>query len=150
MHLGDYIHKYGAGQYGTARTPQPATECLTLSDYRTRHAQYKLDAQSQEMHRQHPMVAIWDDHETANNSWVGGAENHQPEEGDWNARVTAALQAYCEWMPVRIVDRWHLDTVASVSSNEAFAVAFQTTFGSNRLSPATQTTPVPNPPTLAP
>ncbi|WP_204311162.1 alkaline phosphatase D family protein, partial [Klebsiella michiganensis] len=25
-------------------------------------------------------------------------------EGDWNARVTAALQAYYEWMPVRPVD----------------------------------------------
>ncbi|MDP1249995.1 alkaline phosphatase D family protein, partial [Klebsiella pneumoniae] len=54
---------------------------------------------------QHPLVAIWDDHETANNSWKGGAENHQPAtEGDWNARVTAALQAYYEWMPVRPVD----------------------------------------------
>ncbi|MFX8110609.1 alkaline phosphatase D family protein, partial [Acinetobacter baumannii] len=58
------------------------------------HAQYKRDADSQAMHRQHPLVAIWDDHETANNSWKGGAENHQPAtEGDWNARVTAALQA---------------------------------------------------------
>ena len=57
------------------------------------------------MHRQHPLVAIWDDHETANNSWKGGAENHQPgTEGDWAARVTAALQAYYEWMPVRPVD----------------------------------------------
>ena len=57
------------------------------------------------MHRQHPLIAIWDDHETANNSWKGGAENHQPAaEGDWNARVAAAMQAYYEWMPVRPVD----------------------------------------------
>ncbi len=105
MHLGDYIYEYGAGQYGTARTPQPANEIVTLSDYRTRHAQYKRDADSQAMHRQHPLVAIWDDHETANNSWVGGAENHTPgSEGAWTARVNAALQAYYEWMPVRIVD----------------------------------------------
>jgi alkaline phosphatase D len=105
MHLGDYIYEYGAGQYGTARTPQPATEIVTLADYRARHAQYKRDADSQAMHRQHPLVAIWDDHETANNSWVGGAENHMPgAEGAWTARVNAALQAYYEWMPVRIVD----------------------------------------------
>ena len=105
MHLGDYLYEYGAGQYGTVRMPEPATEILTLADYRMRHAQYKRDIDSQAMHRQHPMVAIWDDHETANNSNKTGAENHQPAtEGDWNVRVAMALQAYYEWMPVRPVD----------------------------------------------
>ncbi len=105
VHLGDYLYEYGAGQYGSVRTPEPATEMITLADYRARHAQYKRDADSQAMHRQHPMVAIWDDHETANNSWKDGAENHQPAtEGPWAARVAAALQAYFEWMPVRQPD----------------------------------------------
>ena len=105
MHLGDYIYEYGANQYGTARTPEPATEIISLADYRARHAQYKRDPDSQAMHRQHAMVAIWDDHETANNSWKDGAENHQPAtEGSWTARVSAALQAYYEWMPVRVQD----------------------------------------------
>lgn len=105
MHLGDYLYEYGAGQYGNVRTPEPAHEIVTLADYRQRHAQYKRDADAQAMHRQHPLIAIWDDHETANNSWKGGAENHQPAtEGDWSARVAAALQAYYEWMPVRPVD----------------------------------------------
>ncbi len=105
MHLGDYLYEYGAGQFGSTRTPEPATEMLTLADYRMRHAQYKRDADSQAMHRQHPLVAIWDDHETANNAWVEGAENHQPAtEGSWPERVKAALQAYYEWMPVRMLD----------------------------------------------
>ena len=105
MHLGDYLYEYGTGQYGTARTPEPANEIISLADYRQRHAQYKRDVDSQAMHRQHPLVAIWDDHETANNSWKGGAENHQAAtEGEWNARVDAALQAYYEWMPVRVTD----------------------------------------------
>jgi alkaline phosphatase D len=105
MHLGDYIYEYGAGQYGSARTPSPTTEIITLSDYRLRHAQYKADVDSQAMHRQHPLVAIWDDHETANNAWKNGAENHTPgTEGDWATRVASALQAYYEWMPVRVVD----------------------------------------------
>jgi alkaline phosphatase D len=87
------------------RTPDPVTEIISLSDYRKRHAQYKADADSQAMHRQHPLVAIWDDHETANNSYRDGAENHQPAtEGDWATRVANALQAYYEWMPVRQVD----------------------------------------------
>ena len=105
VHLGDYIYEYATGQYGTARPCEPANEIVTLADYRARHAQYKRDENSQAMHRQHPLVAIWDDHETANNAWVDGAENHTPEtEGAWAARVAAALQAYYEWMPVRVVD----------------------------------------------
>ena len=48
------------------------------------------------------VYAIWDDHETSNNSWKDGAENHDPAtEGDWRGRRRAALQAYYEWMPVR-------------------------------------------------
>jgi alkaline phosphatase D len=104
VHLGDYIYEYGANQYGNVRTPEPLNEIVTLADYRSRHAQYKRDPDSQAMHRQHPLVAIWDDHETANNAYVEGAENHQASEGAWAARVGAALQAYYEWMPVRVVD----------------------------------------------
>jgi len=105
VHLGDYIYEYGTGQYGDVRPCEPAHEIVTLTDYRQRHAQYKADADSQAMHRQHPLIAIWDDHETANNSWKDGAENHQADtEGAWPERVKAALQAYYEWMPVRVVD----------------------------------------------
>jgi alkaline phosphatase D len=47
------------------------------------------------------MVLMWDDHETANDSWKGGAENHQPAtEGPWSVRKAAALRAYREWLPV--------------------------------------------------
>ena len=57
---------------------------------------------SQEIHRHHPFIVIWDDHEFANNSWWGGAENHTPAtEGDWAIRRAAAIQAYYEWMPIR-------------------------------------------------
>ena len=102
VHLGDYLYEYGAGQYGTVRTPEPPTEIVTLRDYRQRHAQYKRDPDAQAAHRQHALVAIWDDHETANDAWRDGAQNHQPgTEGDWQNRVAAALQAYYEWMPVR-------------------------------------------------
>jgi alkaline phosphatase D len=48
------------------------------------------------------MIAVWDDHETANNAWTGGAENHDPQtEGDFGARKAASTRAYFEWMPVR-------------------------------------------------
>jgi alkaline phosphatase D len=102
LHLGDYLYEYGSGQYGSLRATEPATEILTLADYRTRHAQYKRDADLQALHRQHPVAPIWDDHETANDAWQRGAQNHDPAtEGLWAARRTAALRAYYEWMPVR-------------------------------------------------
>ncbi len=109
IHLGDYLYEYGPNQYGSLRTPEPPNEMVTLSDYRLRHAQYKRDADSIEMHRQHPLIAIWDDHETTNDSWRDGAQNHTPGtgpggEGDWNERVNVGLQAYYEWMPVRVPD----------------------------------------------
>jgi alkaline phosphatase D len=78
---------------------------ITLSDYRTRHAQYKRDADSQQVHRQHPMICIWDDHEITNDSWRDGAQNHtEGAEGSWVDRVNVGLQAYYEWMPVRQPD----------------------------------------------
>jgi alkaline phosphatase D len=106
IHLGDYLYEYGPNQYGSLRTPEPPNEMVTLSDYRLRHAQYKRDADSQAMHRQHPLIAIWDDHEITNDAWQGGAENHtEGAEGTWAERVSDGLKAYYEWMPVRVPDR---------------------------------------------
>ncbi|HQS70668.1 MAG: alkaline phosphatase [Novosphingobium sp. 17-62-8] len=108
LHLGDYIYEYGAAGYGTdigkkiGRLPDPAHEIVTLDDYRRRHAQAKADPQLQAAHARAAFICVWDDHETANDAWIGGAENHDPaKEGDWRARKAAALQAYFEWMPIR-------------------------------------------------
>lgn len=106
LHLGDYIYEYASGSYPTqdtvVRPHAPSHEILTLADYRTRHATYKTDTDLQSLHAAHPVIAIWDDHEFANDAWSGGAENHTPgTEGAWTARVAAAKQAYFEWMPVR-------------------------------------------------
>ncbi|HEX7887109.1 MAG TPA: alkaline phosphatase D family protein [Phenylobacterium sp.] len=109
LHLGDYIYEYGGpGSYGTdspvaaERPHDPPHECLTLDDYRRRHAQYKAEAPLQAAHAKAPWIVVWDDHETANDSYATGAENHDPAtEGDWTMRKAAALKAYFEWMPIR-------------------------------------------------
>jgi alkaline phosphatase D len=109
LHLGDYLYEYGPAEYGSLRMPEPPHELVTLSDYRKRHAQYKADADAQAVHRQHPMICIWDDHEITNDSWSGGAQNHtEGLEGSWPERVRIGLQAYYEWMPIRVVDRGDL------------------------------------------
>ncbi|MFJ2190362.1 alkaline phosphatase D family protein [Kitasatospora sp. NPDC087861] len=106
LFLGDYIYEYKTGEFcarGTVVRPHaPTHEILTLADYRTRHGQYKTDEDLQTLHAKLPTIAIWDDHEFANDAWSGGAENHTPgAEGDWADRMAAAKQAYFEWMPVR-------------------------------------------------
>lgn len=106
LHLGDYIYEYPAGKYGDPRVVsqgrqvKPEGELLTLADYRARYATYRSDPDLQALHAAHPMVAIYDDHEAANDSWKNGAENHQPDEGDWQVRKQAALTAWREWLPI--------------------------------------------------
>ncbi|HYD45043.1 MAG TPA: alkaline phosphatase D family protein, partial [Phenylobacterium sp.] len=108
LHLGDYIYEYGGDKsYGmdspvaAARRHDPDHEIVTLADYRRRHAQYKSDPQLQAAHARAPWIVVWDDHETTNDSFALGAQNHQPEEGDWAGRKAVALKAYFEWMPIR-------------------------------------------------
>lgn len=101
LHLGDYIYEYASKKYGNARDYEPETEIVSLSDYRTRYAQYRRDPDLQALHQQHPMIAVWDDHEIADNGWKDGAGNHQAEEGAWADRKAAAEKAYFEWLPVR-------------------------------------------------
>ncbi len=109
VHLGDYLYEYGVDGYGGSvgqqigRVSTPVTEIVSLEDYRTRHAQYKSDPDLQAAHAAHGWYCTWDDHESTNNSYRNGAENHNPEEneGDWTERKQVAVQAYLEWMPVR-------------------------------------------------
>ena len=112
LHLGDYIYEYAATGWGAQtaltlnRAHNPINEIVSLQDYRERHAQYKADPDSQRMHAAKPLLLVWDDHESANNPWVGGAQNHQPiEEGRWTDRRDSAIRAYYEWMPIREPDK---------------------------------------------
>ncbi|HDM8131757.1 TPA: alkaline phosphatase D family protein [Vibrio harveyi] len=107
LHLGDYIYEYGTGGYASedaarlGREPSKGTECITLDDYRKRYAQYRQDQDLQALHAALPMIAVWDDHELANDAWKNGAENHQDNEGSFVDRRAAAAAAWTEWLPVR-------------------------------------------------
>ncbi|MGF7148308.1 alkaline phosphatase D [Sphingomonas zeicaulis] len=106
LHLGDYYYEYRRGFYPDpkdvlpGRVLEPAGEAIALADYRLRHACYRADPDLQALHAALPMIASWDDHETANDSWEGGAQNHDASEGDWSVRKAAAIQAWREWLPV--------------------------------------------------
>ena len=94
--MGGYATNY-AKEIG--RIPNPTHEVITLSDYRTRHAQYKSDKGSKAIHKKAPLIAVWDDHELSNDAWKQGAKNHSLDgsEGDFFARRSSAIKAYHEW-----------------------------------------------------
>ncbi|NUT15475.1 MAG: alkaline phosphatase, partial [Cupriavidus sp.] len=111
LHLGDYIYEYGLVGYASQlafaidRESQPPHEILTLEDYRRRHAQYRTDPDLRAMHAKVPVIAVWDDHDLADNAWSGGAANHdEGAEGSFIARRAAAVRAYHEWLPTRLPD----------------------------------------------
>ncbi|GAA4813441.1 alkaline phosphatase D family protein [Nocardioides caeni] len=110
LHLGDYVYEYApggviAGYPKNPRNADPLHECTTLEDYRVRHGCYKLEQNLQDLHAAHPMIAVWDDHEIANDTWREGAENHDPAaEGDWATRATAGRRAFLDWLPIRHTD----------------------------------------------
>ncbi len=109
LHLGDYTYEYGMGGYATedadalgrALPADNNTETIKLNDYRKRYALYRTDTNLQTLHANTAMIAVWDDHELSNDAWMNGAENHNPGEGSFSERKTAALKAYFEWMPIR-------------------------------------------------
>ena len=104
LHMGDYIYEYSRGAYDGgaefAKRMFPTGEILTLADYRMRYASYRVDPQLQALHAAFPMIPNTDDHEGTNDMWEGGAQNHQPDEGDWTNRKNAAMQVWREWLPV--------------------------------------------------
>ncbi|GAB2776150.1 alkaline phosphatase D family protein [Nocardioides salsibiostraticola] len=111
LHLGDYLYEYGPdGPLGEGlpspvapRHADPPRECTTITDYRVRHGCYRLDPDLQAMHARHPVIAVWDDHEIANDTWKRGAENHDPGEHSWKSRSRGGRRAWLEWLPVRRV-----------------------------------------------
>lgn len=106
--LGDYIYEYEQNGYapvsGAVRHWEPKTEITTLADYRNRYSSYRLDKDLRRNHQLFPWICIWDDHESADNSYRDGAKNHtEGKEGKWENRKEYAKQAYFEWIPIRPV-----------------------------------------------
>ncbi|MCB9730127.1 MAG: alkaline phosphatase D family protein [Deltaproteobacteria bacterium] len=102
VHLGDYIYDGGSDPAGGSIRPhEPDHSTRTLSDYRTRYAQYRRDPDLQALHARHPFIVVWDDHEIANNTWKGGIEGDDDPDGTWPERRAAAMQAWFEWIPMR-------------------------------------------------
>jgi phosphodiesterase/alkaline phosphatase D-like protein len=96
VHLGDYQYEYAAREGGVRTHIGPET--VTLANYRQRYAQYRTDPDLQAAHAAAPWLAVFDDHEVADN-WAD--EVPDKPEPTFLDRRAAALQAYYENMPLR-------------------------------------------------
>ena len=111
LHLGDYIYESAGNAYPKdfpvvpGRRTDPEKEAVKLVDYRRRYARSRADEHLQRLHQLAPMIAVWDDHEFANDAWHDGAANHQDVEGTFKKRRNAAARAWREWLPVRDTGR---------------------------------------------
>lgn len=111
LHIGDYLYEYESTGYASekavelGRVSEPRGVLLALGDYRRRYAQYRSDADLQAVHAAVPFIAVWDDHEIADDTWRESSIDHDSKKmGPFSARKAAAMQAYHEWMPIRLPD----------------------------------------------
>ena len=108
--LGDYIYESDLSRglelasRLLGRNWEPDRELITLQDYRERHAFYRGDFDLKAMHAAMPVIAVWDDHDLINGIWRDGASAHDASKGSFSTRRAAAMQAFQEWLPIRVPD----------------------------------------------
>lgn len=119
LFLGDYIYEYT--RYPELQEPSPerrvelpdglvidaaegVVAARTLADYRAIYRRVRTDPDLREIHRLLPFVAIWDDHEHANDAWQDRANDFDGARGDERdtARREAATRAWFEHVPVDV------------------------------------------------
>jgi alkaline phosphatase D len=104
LFLGDYIYEAPGlddPEQALAQRKHYGGVPVSLADYRTRYAQYRLDPQLQAAHASCPWIVTFDDHEVVNN--YAGADGALAGTGaEFVARRTAAYEAWWEHMPLRV------------------------------------------------
>ncbi len=103
---GDYIYEGRGNRVSGGMNPREnprshiGGEVYTVTDYRQRYAQYKMDTDLQASHASAAWFTVWDDHEIDNN-WVSDLDQDGTDPQIFALRQAAAVQAYYEHMPLR-------------------------------------------------
>ena len=97
VHLGDYIYEKSWGSR-LVRHHEVGIP-TTLSEFRDRYALYKLDPDLQAAHAAFPWLAIWDDHEVADD-YANDRSYTTRDPAQFMKMRAAAYQAYYEHLPL--------------------------------------------------
>lgn len=100
LFLGDYIYEDVSRDGHVVRTHSDGVAATTLSTYRNRYAQYRLDPDLQRLHAEVPALLTWDDHEVQNDHADHWSQTFD-DPRQFLQRRAAAYQAYYEHMPLR-------------------------------------------------
>ncbi|MCK9249320.1 MAG: alkaline phosphatase D family protein [Solirubrobacteraceae bacterium] len=93
VQLGDYTYEYEWGEYGDLRGGNGVDfASVDLTTYRDKLRLYRADPALRELHRLHPVVHTWDDHEVADN-YTDGAPSPSA------LQRNAGYRASFEWLP---------------------------------------------------
>jgi alkaline phosphatase D len=98
VHLGDYI--YETTRTTPVRRHESAGAVVTIDQYRSRYARYRLDPDLQAAHATSAWIVTPDDHEVTNDYAGATSPDGSPREQFLRQRA-AAYQAYYEFMPLR-------------------------------------------------
>lgn len=108
VHLGDYIYEsVGDPRYQNPlpdrgiQLPSGKSKAFTLADYRTLYQTYRSDPDLQKLHERHAMIAIWDDHEFANDTYYPAVAPDDSLESDPERRLSAN-RVWFEYIPARL------------------------------------------------
>ncbi|HTU16250.1 MAG TPA: alkaline phosphatase D family protein [Solirubrobacterales bacterium] len=81
--LGDYVYEHHFYDGPVERADRTGTnkdgDVQSLAEYRQKYRFYQSDKDLQDMHANHPFVAIWDDHELEDNYNSDGNSPNQPD-----------------------------------------------------------------------
>jgi len=81
--LGDYVYEHHFYDGPPERADTTGTnrdgDVQSLAEYRQKYRFYQTDPDLQDMHANHPFVAIWDDHELEDNYNADGNSPNQPD-----------------------------------------------------------------------
>ena len=101
LYLGDYIYEYAYPEdyEGLVRRHSEPGEIRSLTSYRNRYAQYRMDPDLQRLHAEAPALVTWDDHELQND-YSNTYSQSFDDEATFRARRIAAYRAYYEHMPL--------------------------------------------------
>lgn len=95
LFLGDYIYERGRSD-SPYRPRQDPIDAVDLATYRAKYQLYRSDSGLRELHRMHPALHIWDDHEVANN-YTDNNPAPSP------MQRIAGYRAAAEWIPRLVV-----------------------------------------------
>lgn len=114
VHLGDYIYETNNGglaaqealhaagiTFPAGTTFADGMYATEKADYRYLYKLYRSDARIQAMHERFPMVAVWDDHEFSDDSWMS-FETYDNKNVAQTERRRNANQAWFEYMPADV------------------------------------------------